>query len=130
MKEKNMNKSYILLVLRIRWFQNTPMKQDTFLFRSMSIHGLLALLLKIHEANCQTFFYLLINITLIFQISFSYFSLATKFMEKRGPIRGYRDTGYLGKKMIGIRDIWAKNLSDTGCLKKGSRISKIKVLIF
>ena len=46
MKEKNMNKSYILLVFRIRWFQNTPMKQDTFLFRSMSIHGLLALLLK------------------------------------------------------------------------------------
>ena len=39
-------------------------------------------------------------------------------MEKRGPIRGYRDTGYLGKKMIGIRDIWAKNLRDTGCLKK------------
>ena len=29
---KNTNKKYILLVLRIRRFQNTPMKQDTFLF--------------------------------------------------------------------------------------------------
>ena len=27
-----MSKKYILLVLRIRRFQNTPMKQDTFLF--------------------------------------------------------------------------------------------------
>ena len=29
-------------------------------------------------------------------------------MQRGGPIRGYQDTGYLGKKIIGIRDIWGK----------------------